>query len=57
MGPRMGRPKSNNPRNKSLNLRLTQNELDLLQRCSEKLKKTRTDTIIYGLGLIEGKKK
>lgn len=55
MSPKIGRPKSENPRNKSLNLRLTQGELDLLQECSTILKKTRTDTLIYGLNLIKEK--
>ena len=41
MSPRTGRPKSDNPRNKSLNVRLTQDELDLLQECAEKLNKTK----------------
>ena len=53
MSPRTGRPKSDNPRNKSLNVRLTQDELDLLQECAEKLNKTRTDTIVFGLYLIK----
>lgn len=57
MSPRTGRPKSDNPRNKSLNLRLTQEELDLLQECAEKLNKTRTDTIVLGLYLIKNGQK
>lgn len=38
-----------NARNKSLNLRLRQEELDLIQECSEKLNLTRTDTIIESI--------
>ena len=57
MSLRTGRPKSDNPRNKSLNVRLTQDELDLLQECAEKLNKTRTDTIVFGLYLIKNGQK
>lgn len=55
MNPKIGRPKSENPRNKNLNIRLTQDELDLIQECADKLKKTRTDTIVYGIGMIKSK--
>lgn len=44
-----GRPKTDNARNKSLNLRLRQDELDLIEECSAKLNKTRTDTIMEGI--------
>ena len=49
MKAKIGRPKSDNTRNKSLNLRLRQEELDLIQECSEKLNLTRTDTIIESI--------
>ena len=49
MNAKMGRPKSDNARNKSLNLRLRQEELDLIRECSEKLNLTRTDTIIESI--------
>ncbi|CAL7909417.1 hypothetical protein [Fusobacterium necrophorum] len=49
MSPRTGRPKLENARDKKLNIRLRQEELDLIQECSEKLKKTRTDTIMEGI--------
>lgn len=39
MSPRTGRPKLENARNKSLNIRLRQEELDLIQKCAELLKK------------------
>lgn len=50
---KMGRPKSENPRDKSLNLRLRQDELNEIENCAEKLKKTRTDTIMHGVYLIK----
>jgi len=49
MKAKIGRPKSDNARNKSLNLRLRQEELDLIRECSEKLNLTRTDTIIESI--------
>ncbi|KAB0553157.1 CopG family transcriptional regulator [Fusobacterium necrophorum] len=49
MSSRTGRPKLENARDKKLNIRLRQEELDLIQECSEKLKKTRTDTIMEGI--------
>ncbi len=53
MSTKLGRPKSKNTRNKSLNLRLKQEELDLIQECSEKLNLTRTDTIMEGIKRIK----
>lgn len=53
MSTKLGRPKSENTRNKSLNLRLKQEELDLIQECSEKLNLTRTDTIMEGIKRIK----
>ena len=53
MSTKLGRPKSKNTRNKSLNLRLKQEELDLIQECSEKLNLTRTDTIMEGTKRIK----
>ena len=51
--PRTGRPKTANPRDKSLNLRLKESELRRIEDCADKLKKTRTDTLMYGIELIE----
>lgn len=57
MSPRTGRPKSDNPRDKKLNIRLTQEELNEIQECADSLDKSRTDTIMYGISLIRGQKK
>lgn len=59
MSPRTGRPpKSDSPRNKSLNVRLTEAELKRIEKCSEKLGVSRTDAIMHGIELIEkGEKK
>ena len=57
MSPRTGRPpKADKARNKSLNIRLTEDELARIEQCAEKKKKNRTDTIMYGIKLIEAEK-
>lgn len=48
----MGRPKSKNPRDKRLEIKLTQEELDKINNCSLKYGKSRTDTILYGIDLV-----
>ena len=52
MAQKMGRPKSENPRNKSLNLRLTESELELINDCAERLNRTRTDIVVEGVKMI-----
>lgn len=52
MTPRMGRPPSDNPRNKSLQLRLTQEELDKIQYCADCLNENRTNTIMRGIEML-----
>lgn len=45
-----GRPiKTKNKRDKNLNIRLSQNELNLIGECSEKLNTTRTNTIVKAI--------
>lgn len=53
MSPRTGRPKADNTRDKKLNIRLRQEELDLIQECADKLNKTRTDAIMEGIKLLK----
>jgi len=50
---KLGRPKTDNARNKSINVRLRQSELDSIQECADKLNKTRTDTIMEGIKLLK----
>lgn len=49
---KMGRPKSENPRNESLNIRLTKQEAELIRECAEKLDMSRTDTIMLGIQMV-----
>ena len=53
MSPRTGRPKSHNPKNVRLEIRLTQHDADRLQKCSDVLNITRTDVILKGIDLVE----
>lgn len=56
--PRTGRPPKENPRNVSLNIRLTKDEAQLIKECAELLKTNRTEAIIKGIKLLmEGLKK
>lgn len=53
MSPKTGRPKSDNPKNVRLEIRLTQQDADRLQKCSDVLNITRTDVILKGIDLVE----
>ncbi len=49
MSPRMGRPKSENPKNVRLEIRLTQEQSDMLTKCAEDMNITKTDVIVKGI--------
>lgn len=53
MSPRTGRPKSENPKNVRLELRLTQDEANLLQECADRLGTSRTNIINMGVKKIK----
>lgn len=54
MSPRTGRPPVNREsRKEKLNIRLTKEEKDRIDRCAEELRISRTDTIMKGIGLVE----
>lgn len=57
MSPKVGRPKSDNPKNKSLNLRLTEEEAKEIQECADFFKVSRTEAILRGIRELMGKKK
>lgn len=48
-----GRPHKENPRNVNLNIRITKNESERIQKCADELKITRTDAIMMGIELVE----
>lgn len=47
-----GRPKESNPRNKRFEVRMTQEQEQLLAECSKKAGITKTDVIIKGIELF-----
>ncbi len=52
MNPR-GRPKVENPRNCDLNIRLTKDEKENIQRIANLLGVSKTDAILQGIGLLQ----
>jgi hypothetical protein len=50
---KLGRPPKENPRNCDINIRLTQQELDDIQYVADKLRKSRTDAIMQGIGILK----
>ena len=57
MCPKTGRPKSENPKNIRLEIRLDKETNAILNRCSERLKLTKTDVIKKGIILVDEKEK
>ena len=54
MSPRTGRPPINSEsRKEKLNIRLTKEEKERIDKCAEVLEISRTDTIMKGIGLVE----
>ncbi len=54
MLPRTGRPiKGTSKRDKSLQLRMSREELELLDECSKRLEMTRTDVVNKGIKLVK----
>lgn len=52
MAPKTGRPKSENPRNIRLEIRLSEDENKSLIECAEILEMTKTDVIVKGLKMV-----
>ena len=48
-----GRPKIENPKNVRLEIRLTKQESELLEKCAEKMKTTKTEIINKGIRLVD----
>lgn len=48
-----GRPKIENPKNVRLEIRLTKQENELLEKCAEKMKSTKTEIINKGIRLVD----
>ena len=52
MAKKMGRPPKENPRNQNLNLRVSEDEAAMIQKCADDLKTTRTEVIIKGVKMV-----
>lgn len=48
-----GRPKTDNPKNIRLEIRLTQEQNQLLEECAERLNTTKTEVINKGVALVK----
>ncbi len=53
---KIGRPKSNNPRNIRLEITLNKDENEKLKKISETIKSSKTSTLVKGLELFEKKR-
>lgn len=52
MSPKMGQKLTSNPRNVRLEIRLTQSENSMLEKCAERLNTTKTNVITKGIELV-----
>lgn len=49
---KMGRPPSENPKNKKLTIRMTQTEMDTIEECAKCLETSKTDVVMRGVHLV-----
>lgn len=50
---RVGRPKSDNPKNRRVTIRLTEDEFQTMERVSNKINMTKTEAIMRGIELLD----
>ncbi|MBF0709713.1 MULTISPECIES: hypothetical protein [unclassified Gemella] len=55
--PKIGRPKSENPKSKRLSVKLTDNEFKYIDECSKKLNMTKSEMVFKGIELLIKQKK
>lgn len=53
MGKKIGRPKSDNPRNKQLKIKMTEQEFQDLNDLAKKKNMTKTEIVMRGIELIK----
>ncbi len=53
MSPKMGRPKSDSPKDTMLRVRLDEEYRKKLERCAEKLNLSKSDIVRKGIDLVE----
>lgn len=52
MSPKIGQKLTSNPRNERLEIRMTQSENELLEKCARKLNTTKTKVLTKGIELV-----
>lgn len=57
MSPSNGRPKSDNPKDTMIRVRMDRNTVEKLDHCTKALKTTRSEIIRMGIGKIEAELK
>lgn len=50
---RVGRPKSDNSKNRRVTIRLTEDEFQTMERVSNKINMTKTEAIMRGIELLD----
>ena len=53
MSPRTGRPKTEDPKNQQLRIRLRREKREQLERCAAEMDTTKTAVIEHGIDLVE----
>ena len=56
MSGKIGRPKINNPRDKKLTIRVTQNEYEEIGKVADSKHLTKTDAVLKGIELLKSSK-
>ena len=50
---KMGRPPIDNPKNKKITIRVTQDEIDCIDFCAKQLNISKTDVLLKGVQLVK----
>lgn len=56
MSPRIGRPKSGNPKTRQFRMRLTEEEFSNLEEVAEQKNMTKTEVVMRGIELVKSEK-
>lgn len=56
MSPRIGRPKSENPKSEQIKIRATKEDKQLLEKCCKELNKTQYEVVMAGIKHIYANK-
>lgn len=56
MGKQVGRPKSENPKNRQVKIKMTEQEFQSLRDLAEKKSMTKTEVVMRGIELVKAEK-